>query len=571
MKKDEWFYDYPQLNNLKEIVYNSVEKYAEINAFVLKEKNGEETSYKYITYKEFLNQVNNLGTGLFNLGMKGKRIAVISKNRYEWVWGYISTLLGDMIAVPLDKGLQEAEIESCLIRSKADAVIFEDSFSELMKNLKASGKTNLKEYICMDKSSEFKNIYDIAKEGEKILAKGNKDYINTEINSEDMRMILFTSGTTSMSKAVMLSHKNVATNVSSVVRVGKVNPGDSNLAFLPFHHTMGSTGLMFVFAQGACTAFPDGLRYVAQNLKEYKVAVFIGVPLLIESIYKKMMKEIQKQGKEKLINTARKVTNGLLKLKIDIRRKVFKQVIDQLGGELRFVINGAAAIDKEVAKGFNELGIRLIQGYGLTETSPILSVENDKYLKYGSSGFPVTNVQVKIADEDEFGVGEIIASGPSIMLGYYENEEATNDVLKNGWFYTGDLGYIDEEGYVFVTGRKKNVIVLKNGKNIYPEELEALVNKLEVVKDSMVYGAQKADDVMVSVKVQYDEEIVKEKYPNKTKEELVKIVWDQIKEINKTLPTYKYIKNMVLTGEEFIKTTTAKIKRYEEIKKMQTN
>lgn len=383
-----------------------------------------------------------------------------------------------------------------------------------------------------------------------------------------MRILLFTSGTTSNSKGVMLTHRNITENIYSMKCVETFLPTDVNLAFLPYHHTFGSTGQLVMLSSGVATAFSDGLRHISENFNEYKVSVFVGVPLLIEAIYEKIEKAIEKQGKTKLMKRAKKVSNFLLKFRIDIRRKLFKKIIDQLGGNMRMIISGAAGLDKDVARGFNELGIRVIQGYGLTETSPVIAAENDKYIKYGSVGFPMKNVTVEIVDKDEKGIGELRVKGPNVMLGYYENEEATKEALKDGWFYTGDLGYIDEEGFIFITGRKKNVIVLKNGKKVFPEELEELVNKIDVVKESMVFGLPKDDDVDVSVKIQYDEEIRKEKYAGQSDEEFEKSVWRQIKEINQEMPKYKYMKHMILTTEDFIKTTTAKIKRFEEMKKI---
>ena len=268
-----------------------------------------------------------------------------------------------------------------------------------------------------------------------------------------------------------------------------------------------------------------------------------------------------------MIQIAKIFTNFLLKLHIDIRRKVFKPLIDQLGG-LRFIISGAAGLDKEVEKGFNELGILTLQGYGLTEASPVVSAENCKYKNYGSIGFPMKNVEVKIIDKNKEGIGELVVKGPNIMMGYYEDEEGTKEVLKDGWLYTGDLAYIDPEGYIFLTGRKKNVIVLKNGKNIYPEEIEFLINKLPIVKECMVFGLPKGDDLLLSVKIQYDEEYVAQQYPNMDEKALEKLIWEEVKKINKTLPTYKYIKHLIVTKEDFIKTTTAKIKRHKELEKI---
>lgn len=572
MKKDEVFFEYPKLENIREIVEKAERENPDNTAFIIKNKEDKENiTYRNVSYKEFKQEYRNLGTGLYNLGLKGKRVIIISKNRYEWCLSYIAVLNGGMIAVPLDKSLTEVEIENSILRAKADAIIFEKEFVEIIEKVRAKGNSNLREYICMDENDEFKTMADVMKKGKELLDEGNTDYDNAKIDPDKMSILLFTSGTTSASKIVMLSHRNIAANIYSLRLVEEFKNTDVNLAFLPFHHTFGSTAMIVFLSCGAATAFPDGLRYIAQNLNEYKATFFVGVPLLVESIYKKIMKEVDKQGKTNLVKYGRIGCNVLRKVGIDVRRKLFKQIIDKLGGSLRMVISGAASLDKEVSKGFNEMGIKTLQGYGLTETSPVLSAENYKYIKYGSCGFPMPDVEIKIVDKNEEGIGEIIAKGPNVMLGYYENEEATNAVLKDGWFYTGDLGYIDEEGFLFITGRKKDVIVLKNGKNIYPDEVETLINKIDIVKECMVFGLPKDDDLLLSVKVQYDEEYVKENHPNATEEELEKIVWEQIKEINKEMPTYKYIKHMILTKEDFVKTTTQKIKRFVEIKKILEN
>lgn len=567
MKKDEIFFEYPNFTNVKDIIYYSVDKYRENRAFIIKEKVGEEVKYKNISYGDFLEEVNSLGTGLFRLGLKGKRIGIIAKNRYEWVLSYVACLLGGMIAVPLDKGLTDLEIENSILRSKIDAIIFEDKLLGIIEEIRAKGKSNLKEYICMDKNKEFKSIEDIKISGKKRLEEGDNSFKEVKINDKELASLVFTSGTSSTSKIVMLSQFNIAQNIHSMQLVEDFRSTDVNLAFLPLHHTFGSTGQLIMLSSGITTAFPDGLRYIAQNLKEYKVTFFVGVPILVEAIYKNVMKEIERQKKTKLIKIAKVFTKFLLKFHIDIRRKVFAQIIEQLGG-LRFVISGAAALDKEVEKGFNDLGILTIQGYGLTEASPVIAAENYKYRKYGSIGLPMPNVEVRIEDKNEEGIGELIAKGPNIMLGYYENEEETKETLKDGWLYTGDLAYMDKEGFIYITGRKKNLIVLKNGKKIFPEELEDLVSKLDLVSECMVFGLPKEDDVVLSVKVKLDEEVVKEKYPDLSEEKIKKVLWEQIKGINKKMPTYKYMKHLFIEKGEFIKTTTNKIKRNEEMKKI---
>ena len=563
------FRDVPVFNNIKEVIYNSVKLYKENIAFVTKIKK-EDKSIEYInhTYQDFLDDINSFGTGLYDLGLKGKRIAICGRNRYEWAVAHISNLFGNIVSVPIDKELQVNELEDSLIRSKVDAIVFDEKYIENIKNIILNGKTKIKNFICMGNIEGFVSFEDILQKGKKLIQDGNKDFIENNVDSDTMSILLFTSGTTSKSKAVMLNQRAIAANIADMLMVESLYPTDTNIAFLPFHHIFGSTGMLVMLASGVRTVFPDGLRYIKQNLKEYEVSVFVGVPLLVNKMYENIEKEIEKQGKTKLINRATKISNLLLKLHIDIRRKLFKQVLDGLGGKMRLIISGGAPLDKKVSIKFNELGVHLIQGYGLTETCPVIAAENDKYIRNGSVGFPMRHVTVEIVNKDKDGIGEVRVKGPNIMMGYYENEEATNNVLKDGWFYTGDLGYIDKDGFLFLTGRKKNVIVLKNGKKVFPEELEILVDKLPEVEESFIYGmAQKGDknDPMVSVKIVYTKDALKDK----TENELYDVLWNNIKEINKTLPPYKYIKNMILTDEPLIKTTTHKIKRKEELAKIE--
>ena len=562
MKKER---NVQEFQNIKEIIYNSSKKYAENIAFIIKHQEGKNKTYENITYKTLLEHINQLGTKLYAMGLKGKRIAVIGRNRYEWALGHLTNLLGGMVSVPLDKDLQVDELESSLIRSKADSIFFDEKYIDKIEEIKKRNNTILKEYICMSKLEGYNDIHTLKEEGKKLLDEGNQEYISAEIKENEMNILLFTSGTTSQSKAVMLSQKNIASNVYAMQKVEGIYETDSNLAFLPFHHIFGSTCMIMMLACGVRTAFPDGLRYVAQNLKEYEVSVFVGVPLLVEAIYNKVMKEIEKQGKTKLISTATKISNTLLKLHIDIRRKLFKQIIDNLGGKMRFVISGGAPLDPKIEKGFIDFGIRMVQGYGLTETAPVIAAENDFVTKIGSIGVPMENVTLEIVNKDEKGIGEIRVKGPNVMLGYYENEEETNKVLKDGWFYTGDLGYIDKDGCVYITGREKNMIVLKNGKKIFPEEIETLVNRIDLVEECIVFGLpdeSDKNDVKLSVKVVYNKDEVKEKHGDISEKEIKDIIWNRIKnEVNTTVPRYKHITNMILTDKELRKTTTKKVMR----------
>lgn len=557
-----------EFENIREIMNNVIEKYPNNNAFII--KNPDKKSYTNITYKRLGEEINQLGTALVSLGLKNKRIAIIGKNRYEWALSYLAVLNGVGLVVPLDKGLPENEIESSLQRSKADAIIFEEKYMDFVNEIIGKKSTNLTQFICMDnieQKSEIKFLGDLLELGKQELEKGNNEYLNAEIDADKTSIILFTSGTTDIAKAVELSHRNIASDIYGIHMHEKIYDTDVNMAFLPFHHTFGSTGLLVFLSKGATVVFCDGLRHVAKNMKEYKVSAFFCVPLILEAMHKKIMQGIEKQGKMKKVKLGKVISKILLKFGIDIRRKIFKEILDELGGNLRFVISGAAAIDKKVVKDFNSFGILAIQGYGLTETSPVLVAENEYNLRPGSIGKPLCNVEIKIDNPNENGIGEIIAKGPNVMKGYYENEEATKEVLKNGWFYTGDLGYIDKDGFIYVSGRKKNVIVLKNGKNVYPEELEILVSNLPYVNENMVFGLPKDDDVLLAVKIVYNKDYVKEHYGDISAEELKEKIWKDIKEINSGLPNYKHIKNIIATDEEMIKTTTNKVKRGEEMKK----
>ena len=561
-----------EVKDIKELIYNSAKTYANNIAFIVKHQEGKNKTYENITYKMLLEQINALGTKLYSTGFKNKRIAILGRNRYEWALGHLTSLLGGIVSIPLDKDLQIDELESSLMRSKADAIYFDEKYIEKIEEIKNRNNTNVKEYICMSKLAGYKDINTLKEEGQKLLEEGNKEYISAKIDENAMNILLFTSGTTSKSKAVMLSQKNIASNVYAMQRVEDIRSTDSNLAFLPMHHIFGSTCLIVMLACGARTSFPDGLRYVAQNLKEYEVSVFVGVPLLVEAIYNKVVKEIDKQGKTKLIKNAIRVSNFLLKFHINIRRKLFKQLIDQLGGKMRFVISGGAPLDPKIQKGFIDLGINVAQGYGLTETSPVIAAENMYKSRTGSIGVPMENVTVEIVNKDDNGIGELRAKGPNVMLGYYENEEETNKVLKDGWFYTGDLGYIDKDGFIFITGRQKNMIVLKNGKKIFPEEIETLVNRIDLIDECMVFGMPDEvdkNDVKLSVKVVYNKDEVKQKYGDISFDEIKNIIWNRIKnEVNTTVPRYKHIMNMILTDKELIKTTTKKVKRNEELKEI---
>lgn len=555
-----------EFENIKEIIYNSAKVYGNQTAYVIKNKGEGDVNYTNISYAKLLEDINALGTALYSLGFNGKRIAIIGKNRYEWILAHLANVMGGIVSIPLDKDLQIDELENSLIRSKAEAIFYDDKLADFMNEIKQREHTNVKEFFCMTG-----DIADLIKKGNELVEGGDRSYIDYKVNSNEMSVLLFTSGTTEKSKAVMLSQKNIASNVYALQCVEDIQSTDTNMAFLPFHHIFGSTCIILMMACGVKTAFPDGLRYIKQNMKEYKVSLFIGVPVLTETMYKAIVKEVEKQGKTKMVKIATVVSNFLLKLHIDVRRKLFKQILDGLGGELRLVITGGAASDPATLKGFNDIGVITLQGYGLSETSPVIAAECKKARKIGTVGYSMINDTLEIVNKDESGIGEIRVKGPNIMLGYYEMPELTNECIRDGWFYTGDLGYFDKDGMLVLTGRSKNLIVLKNGKKVFPEEVEMVVNNLDLVSECIVYGEpnpNEANDVTLAVKIVYDEDTIKEKYSNLSEGELKLTVWNKIKELNKTFPKYKHIKKLIVSHEELIKTTTKKVKRNEEINKI---
>lgn len=565
-----------ELNNFRELVERYENEFGDKTAFTYKQT-PKSTKFINISYTQFASDIKSLATSLLHLGLSKKRIAIIAPNRYEWCVSYLAITTADIVVVPLDKSLPNNEIESLIKRCEAQAIIFDKQYLDVVKNLKSSNTSNLKHLICMD-TIDDKDVVcysTLVKKGLELLRNDDQKYKNVKIDNEKMAIMLFTSGTTAISKAVILSQKNVCSDIYALSQMTDIREEDIFLSFLPLHHTFESScTFLYGTSCGITVAFCDGLRYVANNLKEFNVTGFVSVPLMLEIMYKKIDKAIEEQGKKNLVKTMSSICNFLLKFGIDIRRKVFKSVLNNFAPNLRVLIAGGAPMNKDAINLFVNLGINLLQGYGLTETSPVLAGENDKYKRAGSVGFPLPGITIQIDNPNEEGIGEIKAKGPTIMKGYYENEEATKEVLKDGWFYTGDLGYIDKDGFLFITGRKKDVIVLKNGKNIYPEELEILINKLPYVAESLVFGKpdSKKDDLTLCAKVVYNKDIMSEMFKDKTKDDYHDIIWQDIKnKINTQMPAYKAIKELIVTDEPLIKTTTQKVKRFEEINKILGN
>ena len=562
----------PELNNYKELMNFCYENYQNNIAYKYK-KDPEKKPAEYIekTYKQTIDDVKALGTKLINNNEKISRVALIGSNRYEWVVSYFGVTTAGLVIAPMDKLLPEKEIKSLIKRSEVEAVIFEKKYIDIFKELLNDETNNLKMLICMDDidDKEVYKLNDLIEEGKKLLNNNDKKYDDVKINDNEMSIMLFTSGTTDQAKIVMLTQKNICSNIYAYQNHFKMLPTDTLLSFLPIHHTFESSiTILYGFYSGACVAFCDGLRHIQENLKEYEVSIFVAVPLVLETMYKKINKAIADQGKTKLINTMIKISNGLLKCHIDVRKKLFKAINDNFGGKLRIILYGAASLDKDTIVGFDNFGINSIQGYGLTETSPVLVAESETRHRPGSCGYALDNIQIKILNPDKQGIGEIIAKGPNIMLGYYNDDKKTKEAFADGWFKTGDYGYLDKDGFLYITGRKKDIIVLRNGKNVYPQEIEFLINKLPYVAENMVFSREGSKtDTQLVAKIVYDKEAIEKAFGAKEEKEYEKLIWKDIKEINKTLPTFKHIKQIIITDEPMSKTTTQKVKRYEEIKK----
>ena len=577
-KKEKKNYDGTHFETIKEAFINSSEKFAD-RTFLL-EKTNPKGEWIETTYAQFKNEVTGLGTALIRkLGLKDTRIVIIGENTHYWYVSYMAMLCGVGIAVPVDKELPENEIENVIKRAKASAVIFSTKKADIIKKV-SENLPDVKYFIQMNSKENLKNrfvgIEYLIEEGKTLVSNGDDSYMNIEIDPDEFKVLLFTSGTTSNAKGVMLCNRNLAENINSASAFVDLRPDDRLMSILPLHHTYESSiGFLYPFAMGSSVAVCQGLKYIVPDLKETKPTAILTVPLIVENLYKKINMNIKKSKKDGMVNSMIHVTNALKNVGVDIKRKVFAEIYENLGGNIRIIVSAAAPIDAKIGKWVQDIGICFLQGYGLTETAPIAALTPDFETKVGSAGKAVVCAKLKIDNPNENGEGEVLINSKTLMLGYYEDEEATKDAIieVNGerWFRSGDVGYLDKDGFLYITGRSKNVIVTQNGKNIYPEEIEIMLSNIPEIKECMVYGKQdekENKELIVSVKVIPNYEEIEEKHgKDLTEEEVYKIIWDKIKEVNKQLTSYKAIKNLEIKHDEFVKTTTMKIKRYAELKK----
>ena len=573
---------YPATNykTVKDIFINSMNKYA--NNTIIAQKTNHKEPYKKITYEQFGKDVIAFGSKLRNLIPKNPRLIIVGETTYDWYVAYMSALCGLGIAVPVDKELPDNELENLINRSKVAAVIFSSKKRDTIKKIETS-LPSVKLFIEMDSDSPITNrnvgMNYIIKEGKEIIDSGDTSFLDIKVDPEEFKMLIFTSGTTSKSKGVMICNKNLAENVNAVSEYVHIYPTDRLFSILPLHHTYESTiGFLLPMATGTSVAVCEGLRYIVPNLQECHPTAILTVPLLVESIYKKINESIKKSKKEKIVESMIHLTNGLRNIGIDVKKKVFKEIYDNLGGNLRLIVSAAAPIDAKAGKWLDDIGITFLQGYGLTETAPITAVTPEYKPNVGSAGKTIISADVKVDNPNEDGEGELLIKSPTLMLGYYENEEETKKVMtEDGYFRSGDIGYVDDEGFIYITGRSKNIIVTQNGKNIYPEEIELLLGKIPEIKESMVYGksaedstkAKKDDkELIITARVIPNLEEIEKLYGKDLSDEQIhNIIWEKIKEVNKKLTSYKAVKELEIKKDEFEKTSTMKIKRYKEINK----
>ena len=559
-------YEVRKIRDLRDMLQQSVELYGDRTAFMVKKERG--GPYFDITMKEFADDVDAFGTALLQHVSAGSRIAILAETRYEWYVSYLSVTNGTGIVVPLDKELPGGEIAGMLNRAEVDVLIYSSSKQKLLDEIK--GKIpGVKIFISMDQPGEREGVLfwgDLLEEGRKLLAGGDRRFLDAAIDPEAMTILLFTSGTTAAAKAVMLSQKNICANLEGMCSMLYIGPGDRFLSVLPLHHTYECTcGFLCPVYRGCTVAVCEGLLQITQNIKESKPTMILVVPLMLELFHRAIMKKAKATPPEaRKFEFARGLTRFLLFFGIDIRRKIFAPVHENFGGNLRMLISGGAAADPKVLSDMQSLGIAALQGYGLTECAPILALNRDVDFNDQAAGLPLPGVELKIVDQDEDGIGEIVGRGPNVMLGYYNDPEATAEAIDaDGFYHTGDLGYLDKDGFCIITGRKKNVIVAKNGKNIFPEEIESLLLRSPYVAEVLVSADNsRRDDLILMAEIYPDQETLKEVLGSDPDSSAVQaLLEDEVKKVNEQLVSYKRIRRVLYRETEFEKTTTRKIRR----------
>lgn len=557
------------ITDIRDMILSSTALYPDNVAFYEKEKKG--APYGKTTYREMTEKMNALGTALVDLGLKDKRIAIIGANSSRWALSYLATVCGTGVVVPLDKELPAETLEVFITQAQVSAVIFDRKYEEMFRSIKEKNTNMLAVLINMDAAEDSAislSWKGLVERGRELIAKGDRRFLNAEIDTDVMSVLLFTSGTTGRSKGVMLSQKNLASDIMLAPTILKVNSYDIFFSVLPVHHTYECTcGFMMPLYKGAAIAYCEGLKYITKNLEEIKPTMFLGVPAIFEKLYKKIWQNVRKKGKENTLKKIIGINNKTKKVGINIGKIFFKDILAVFGGRMRIMICGGAAISPEVLDGIRDFGINAVQGYGLTECAPLAALNPDTAPVASSIGIEFPGIKLEVQDVNEEGIGELCVKGPNVMMGYYQMPEETAEAVQDGWFHTGDLGYIDEQGYAYITGRKKNVIITKNGENVYPEEVEYTLNLSPIIEESMVYQteAENKNDTIIAASIVLDMEGVEEFYgEDMSDEELENLVWEVVDKYNAINPVYKQIRKINVRKAELKKNTSKKIIRFAE-------
>lgn len=569
VKYKESLYEVRDVENLRELIDGSVERFSQRPAFMVKDKT--KGKFVSISYKKMQEDIRSLGTSLINLGLRGRKIAVIGENSYYWAISYFAIANGVGVVVPIDRELKEKEVANLLKRAEVSAVIYSKKMKKVMDEVLEDRelRKTLTYPIQMDLSDDEDgriSLRRLLSHGMDLLDNGDRKYLDVEVDSDALAVLLFTSGTTGLAKGVMLSHRNIVSNTVNMSKYVKIIDGGVGLSVLPMHHTYEMTCHVITgLYQGMSIAICEGLKYIQKNLVEAQVNVMLAVPLIFEMMHKKILSKAKESGKDK---TLRRMMNISRKFKLynkgNITRRLFSNVHNVTGGKISQFIAGGAAINPQVIEDYEAMGFPIFQGYGMTECSPIIAVNKDRYSKAAAAGLPLPGTEVKIYNPDEKGIGEIICRGPSVMLGYYRDDDATREALRNGWLHTGDYGYFDQDGFLYVSGRKKSVIITKNGKNIFPEEVEFYLTESEYIEEALVHGIDglRNDDVIIKAEIFPNYPLFENENPEVSEDYIEEKIGEIIEKINDTVPKYKRIKRYYIRKTEFKKTTTKKIKRY---------
>lgn len=569
VKYKESLYEVRDVENLRELIDGSVERFSRRPAFMVKDKT--KGKFVSISYKKMQEDIRSLGTSLINLGLRGRKIAVIGENSYYWAISYFAIANGVGVVVPIDRELKEKEVANLLKRAEVSAVIYSKKMKKVMDEVLEDRelRKTLTYPIQMDLSDDEDgriSLRRLLSHGMDLLDNGDRKYLDVEVDSDALAVLLFTSGTTGLAKGVMLSHRNIVSNTVNMSKYVKIIDGGVGLSVLPMHHTYEMTCHVITgLYQGMSIAICEGLKYIQKNLVEAQVNVMLAVPLIFEMMHKKIFSKAKESGKDK---TLRRMMNISRKFKLynkgNITRRLFSNVHNVTGGKISQFIAGGAAINPQVIEDYEAMGFPIFQGYGMTECSPIIAVNKDRYSKAAAAGLPLPGTEVKIYNPDEKGIGEIICRGPSVMLGYYRDDDATREALRNGWLHTGDYGYFDQDGFLYVSGRKKSVIITKNGKNIFPEEVEFYLTESEYIEEALVHGIDglRNDDVIIKAEIFPNYPLFENENPEVSEDYIEEKIGEIIEKINDTVPKYKRIKRYYIRKTEFEKTTTKKIKRY---------